>query len=104
MGMIRLKAAEADSSPMRDTAAAQWRRRAITTRTLADLDYKLEIQCRGCRRTIVAEPGELRRMFPRPTFLSQLARKLRCRRCGEHNPRLWVWVMGWTRDKRRRRS
>ena len=89
---------------MSETAAEQWRRRAITTRTLADLDCKLEIRCRGCNRTNLIEPFVLRRMFPRPIPLREVGRKLRCKRCGEHDPQMWVWVMGWTRNKQRRRS
>jgi len=37
------------------TAAAFMARGVVTTRTLIDLDYKLELKCRGCERTIVAE-------------------------------------------------
>ena len=86
------------------TAAALMARGVVTTRTLVDLDYKLEMQCRGCERNIVAEPYELRRMFPKATPLHEAGQKLRCNRCGANNPQMWVWVMGWTREKRRRRG
>jgi hypothetical protein len=85
------------------TASALMARGVVTTRTLIDLDYKLEMQCRGCARNIVAEPYELRRMFPVATPLHEAGQKLRCERCGAKNPQMWVWVMGWTREKRRRR-
>ena len=84
------------------TAAALMARGVVTTRTLVELDYKLEVQCRGCDRTIVAEPYELRRMFPTTTPLQEAGRRLRCEGCGARNPQMWVWVMGWTRDKRLR--
>jgi len=86
------------------TVVALKARGVVTIRTLVELDYKLEIQCRGCERTVVAEPYKLRRMFPRMTPLHEAGQKLRCERCGANNPHLWVWVMGWTRDKRRRRG
>ena len=86
------------------TAAALMARGVVTTRTLVELDYKLEMQCRGCDRTIVAEPWELRRMFPMATPLHSVGRRLRCEKCGANNPRMWVWVMGWTREKGRNRS
>ena len=86
------------------TAAALMARGLVTTRTLVELDYKLEIQCRSCDRTIIAEPYELRRMFPMATPLHAAGQKLRCGRCGAKNPQLWVWVMGWTREKARRRG
>jgi len=85
------------------TAAALMARGVVTTRTLIDLDYKLELKCRGCERTIVAERYELRRMFPRATPLHEIGQRLRCEKCGTNNPQMWVWVMGWTREKRRRR-
>ena len=84
-------------------AIEDWQRRAITTRTLADLGYKLEISCRSCKRTVIAESHELRRMFPTATPLQKVLQRLRCRSCGAKDPQTWVWVMGWTRDKRRRR-
>lgn len=86
------------------TVAALIRRGVVTTRSLAALDYKLEIQCRGCERAVVAEPDELRRMFPVATSLLEAGQKLRCERCGANYPQMWVWVMGWTREKRRRRG
>ncbi len=88
---------------MTESAVGQWRRRAVTTRTLIDLDYRLELRCRGCARIIVAEPYELRLMFPEATPLREAGQRLRCQQCGANNPKMWVWVMGWTRDKRRRR-
>ena len=84
-------------------AVEEWRCRVVTTQTLAELDYKLEMQCRTCDRTTVAEPNELRRMFPKATLLQEAGRRLRCKGCGASGPRMWVWVMGWTRDKRRKR-
>jgi hypothetical protein len=86
------------------TAAALMARGVVTTRTLVDLDYKLEVQCRGCDRIIVAEPYELRRMFPTATPLHKIGQRLRCGKCGANNPRMLVWVMGWTREKGRNRS
>jgi DNA-directed RNA polymerase subunit RPC12/RpoP len=88
---------------MSDTAAEQWALREITTRTLIDLNYKLEIRCRSCGHETVAEPYELWRMFPTATSLHVAGQRLRCERCGAKNPQMWVWVMGWTRDKPRRR-
>jgi hypothetical protein len=81
------------------TAIEDWADRNITTGTLADLDYKLEVQCQSCRRTTVIEPWELRRMFPAPVHLLEAGRRLRCQGCGARNPKWWIWVMGWTRDK-----
>lgn len=72
-----------------------------TTGALARHDYKLEIQCRGCGRTNLVEPHELRRMFPQSVPLLDAGKKLRCRKCGQRKPRMWVWVMGWTRGKGR---
>lgn len=86
------------------TAAALMARGVVTAQMLVEWDYKLEMQCGGCGRTIVAEPFELRRMFAMPTPLHEAGRRLRCERCGARNPQMWVWVMGWTRDKRRRRN
>jgi hypothetical protein len=85
------------------TAAALLRRGPVTTGTLVGLEFKLEIQCRGCARTIVVEAYELRRMFPMATPLQEAGRRLRCKKCGAHNPQMWVWIMGWTREKRRSR-
>ena len=87
-----------------DTAADLLRRGPVTTATLVELEYKLEIQCRGCARTIVAEPCELRGMFPGATPLREAGRRLSCRKCGAHDPQMWVWVMGWTREKSRSRA
>jgi DNA-directed RNA polymerase subunit RPC12/RpoP len=86
------------------SAAADWNRRTITTKTLADLDYKLEIRCRSCGHETLVEPYELRRMFPSAPYLPEAIKKLRCKDCGAGNPQTWVWVMGWTRDKRRARG
>jgi DNA-directed RNA polymerase subunit RPC12/RpoP len=88
---------------MNDTAAEQWARREITTRTLADLDYKLEIRCRSCGHETLADPHELRRMFPTAPLLPEAIKRLRCKGCGAKDPQTWIWVMGWTRDKRRSR-
>ena len=79
------------------------RQGTVTTRTLADLDYKLEMRCRGCGRTKVAEPYELRQMFPKAMPLRDAGPKLRCKGCGANGPKMWVWVMGWTREKGRNR-
>jgi hypothetical protein len=89
---------------MNNRAANEWRHRAITTRTLADLECKLEMRCRSCHRTIVAEACELRQMFPIATPIQEVGPRLRCKGCGASNPRMWIWIMGWTRDKRRRRD
>ena len=88
---------------MSDTATELRRRGVVTTRALTELGYKLEIRCRGCSRTILAEPHELRQMFPNATPLQEAGQRLRCERCGGRNPQMWVWVMGWTREKRRQR-
>ena len=89
---------------MSGTAAALRRLGVITTRAVADLNYKLEIRCRSCERTIVAEPYELRRLFPTATPLWDAGQRLRCQRCGANGPQMWVWVMGWTREKGRKRG
>jgi len=86
------------------TAAKDWAQRNITTRTLADLDCKLELRCRSCRRDTLLEPYQLRQKFPVPVHLLDVGRRLRCQGCGARHPQMWVWVMGWTRDKRRRRG
>lgn len=77
-------------------------RGVVTTKTLADLDSKLEIECRRCARTTLFEPFELLRRFPKATPLREVGQRLRCDGCGANNPQMWVWIMGWTRDKQRR--
>jgi len=72
-------------------------RAAPTTATLIKRDWRLEMRCRGCSHIIVAKPAELRKMFPVSVHLSQVPVRLRCKRCGRKNPKMWIWIMGWTR-------
>ena len=89
---------------MSRAAAGLARLGVVTTGALADSGCKLELQCRRCARTVIAEPYELRGTFPNTTPLREAGRRFRCERCGQRDPQMWVWIMGWTRDKRRRRG
>jgi hypothetical protein len=72
-------------------------KRKPTTATLIQRDWRLEMRCRGCNHITVAKPAELRKMFPVPLHLSRVPERLRCRRCGRRQPRIWVWIIGWAR-------